>query len=88
MPNNGPPKTAHYTNITIVMYLCLLNAILGISSHGGKYAYFFCSGPYTLKSGSCGPLATSMKSISIIKLLKVASTTGQTNIEIHIYFFI
>ena len=42
-------------NITIVMDLCLLNAILGISSHGGKYACSFCSGPSTLK---LGPLRT------------------------------
>ena len=42
-------------NKTVVMDLCLLNAILGISSHGGKYACSFCSGPSTLKSG---PLRT------------------------------
>ena len=38
-------------NITMVMDLCLRNAILSISSHGGKYACSFCSGPCTLKSG-------------------------------------
>ena len=38
------------SNITIVMYLCLLNAILSISSRGDKYACSFCSGPCTLKS--------------------------------------
>ena len=37
------------------MDLCLLNSILGISSHCGKYACSFCSGPCTLKSG---PLQT------------------------------
>ena len=48
-------KLHRIPNITIVMDLCLLNTILCISSHGGKYACSFCSGPSTLK---LGPLRT------------------------------
>ena len=44
-------KLHRIPNITIVMDLCLKNAFLSISSHGGKYACSFCSGPCTLKSG-------------------------------------
>ena len=37
-------------NIKVMMDLCLLNAILGISSHGGKFSCSFCDGQSTLQS--------------------------------------
>ena len=33
-----------------VMALCLLNAILGISSHGGKFSCSWCNGPSKLEN--------------------------------------
>ena len=38
--------------LKVVMDLCLLNAILGISAHGGKFACSWCDGPSTLQSGT------------------------------------
>ena len=38
-------------NLKVVMDLCLLNAMIGISSHGSKYACTFFDGPSTLQSG-------------------------------------
>ena len=35
-------------NLKVVMDLCLLNAMIGFSSHGSKYACTFCDGPSTL----------------------------------------
>ena len=39
-------------NMFIVMDLCLLNVVLGISSHGGRHSCAFCDGTSTLKSGN------------------------------------
>ena len=44
-------KLQRVPNISLVMDLCLLNAIVGISSHGGKYACTFCDGTNVLDSG-------------------------------------
>ena len=38
-------------HLKVVMDLCLLNAILGISAHGGTFSCSWCSGPSTLQSG-------------------------------------
>ena len=38
--------------LKVVMDLCLLNAILGISAHGGKFSCSWCDGPSTLQSGT------------------------------------
>ena len=42
----------HGSSQTRVMDLCLLNAVLGISSHGGKLLCTFCDGPSTLELGT------------------------------------
>ena len=39
-------------HLRVVMDLCLLNAILGISAHGGKFSCSWCNGPSTLQSGT------------------------------------
>ena len=38
--------------LKVVMDLCLLNSMLGISSHGGKYSCAFCEGASVLTSGN------------------------------------
>ena len=38
-------------NLKSVMDLCLLNAILGISAHGGKFSCSWCEGPSSLEAG-------------------------------------
>ena len=44
-------KLHEIPGLKVIMDLCLLNAIIGVSSHGGKYACAFCDGPSTLESG-------------------------------------
>ena len=39
-------------HLKVVMDLCLLNAILGISAHGGKFSCSWCDGSSTLQSGT------------------------------------
>ena len=39
-------------HLKVVMDLCLLNAILGISAHGGKFSCSWCDGPSPLQSGT------------------------------------
>ena len=48
----GHLKLERVPHVKLVMDLCLLNAVLGISSHGGKYSCAFCDGPSTLQSGN------------------------------------
>ena len=38
-------------NLRVVVDFCLLNAMVGISSHGGKYSCSYCEGPSTLNPG-------------------------------------
>ena len=39
-------------NLRVVVDFSLLNAMVGISSHGGKHSCSYCEGPSTLKSGN------------------------------------